>query len=823
MEPQQTREAWGALTPLGPDGRPQTQSQQQLMPPMMQLSPAGSQVSPVQRIVVQSQPAPAPAPAIRMYAVRGGALPPAPIYVQPAPTMGALVENPLASVFLPSSYAAAANGSPDIEPSPSPLPPTPLPERVRVRRSSLPNNVPSHAAPHAVHPAPASAARHGRPASTVAWQANDLPQFSARSTGSTILAALGPNAAEPAEVPRTTVKVAPRPTHLPALAANQDPNNTHHIANDGDDYDDADDDDESHSGNDQNARRTPQQVFATPARAHAASARAWPSLSRNDSETSGVRLPQRYDVRELGNHSALSTAREKLPTYSDQGAMVSMLAKLDPSVGTLVPRFDPAVFLYTLYVPRDTTSVRFFAEPIEGEVRINTKTKERPVKLETNTTNVLIMVFSKSSEFAQDGKYNVSIERVDSLDDLPAYHPPTAPHSQDFRVTKFKFETNDPSKLPLAEGDYVCVLGTTDNGWLYGHRCDVYGAALGEDGFFPPLFVAPAPHLPQPPNTVHVAPATIVTPAPAGTETLLTSPGASIGATADDGDELKQKKQHLQEVSVAGYSLFTILVSLATFIMLMAALSKGSVDSSANPLLGPRYSTLKSLGARWVADIKQGHIYLLFTEIFLPPGIIKFLLDLTLFWTALRGVERRCGFLRAAVIFILAGIIGNLTGAIFVPRWISAGSGSANFGCVGALAALWMHSPAAAASTGPVLLRRAERVIVAVVVLLSMLLGALPGVENWSHVGGLFAGYCSCLMVAGPIFIRNGCSRAAAARLSLVGLITTATLLLSNIINLAFFSDTNSPCDWCMKATCFHTRDFCDVSRLGAPALAYAL
>ena len=383
--------------------------------------------------------------------------------------------------------------------------------------------------------------------------------------------------------------------------------------------------------------------------------------------------------------------------------------------------------------------------------------------------------------------------------------------------------------------------------------------------------------------------------------------------------------------------LFTFTMIAVQLLMLIIALGKGGVHGSENPMLGPSFSTLKSLGGRWVVDIRMGRIYLLFTPLFVPVGIVRFVLDALLLLILGWEIEHEYGSLRTAFVFITAGILSHITGAIFVPSWLIMGCGGALFGLLGAL--FWTHlrgfiifpHPRASMATpisttalyrndtdllkhnpslfhkgrwsgsnkigdsslltnktsfqksgsaftlfnrrstssprNSVTVRRApphfitedattmgtctERaaqtpttadssthptdpelqtyghsrfnrislwrmISISVLVLIALLFGAFPGCDNWTQVGGLVPGFLAAI-VADRSRVQSVLQKRDLSLLQVVAFALLASLVLISVIILTYVTDLTQPCQWCMRATCFDTRDWCDASsRLGS-------
>ena len=121
--------------------------------------------------------------------------------------------------------------------------------------------------------------------------------------------------------------------------------------------------------------------------------------------------------------------------------------------------------------------------------------------------------------------------------------------------------------------------------------------------------------------------------------------------------------------------------------------------------------------------------------IFIHAGIIHIGFNLLLQLTLGRDVEKLIGSIRFAIVYFAAGIFGFVLGGNF------AATGIASCGCSGSLFGIlaitlidllytWKQR------TGPV----KDLMFILVDVIIAFVLGLLPGLDNFSHIGGFFMG-----------------------------------------------------------------------------------
>lgn len=197
---------------------------------------------------------------------------------------------------------------------------------------------------------------------------------------------------------------------------------------------------------------------------------------------------------------------------------------------------------------------------------------------------------------------------------------------------------------------------------------------------------------------------------------------------------------------------------------------------------------------------------------FLPVGIIRFLLDVALHYMVCLSLERMHGFWVVAGVYILSGVGGNLTGAIFLPQWLDMGPNGALFGCMGAMLCIMAINWQAESVT---FLK--QFFIWLALALVYLVMGAFPGTDNWSSIGGLITGFLVALTVFGSSKSAYGhLSQRRRGAMRLIGGASVVVLLTTQLVLLYTVVDDGDPCVWCAEASCFPALDWCTPGRLGA-------
>jgi membrane associated rhomboid family serine protease len=295
-----------------------------------------------------------------------------------------------------------------------------------------------------------------------------------------------------------------------------------------------------------------------------------------------------------------------------------------------------------------------------------------------------------------------------------------------------------------------------------------------------------------------------------------------------------------------GPPYFNIIMVMTEICFLLIGLGRGGIQSHDNPMLGPSFNTLKQLGARWPPTLQEGHVYQLITSLFVPVGVIRFCADVFVHLLVGIWVERNLGFWRTASVFFGAGLVGNISGAIFVPSWLVAGPAPGLFGYFGAY--LWLIlrpsmgfapinfsgnmnlfsctdsasarvEPDMSASTArrnSLLVRvfQWRSVVTFVLLLVGLVLGPFPGSDNWSQVMALLPGGALALLLDPAPVARH--KKRDRGSICVTALHCLCAVILMKFVLFYLVTDVEQVCDWCIRSTCYAHGDWCDpIRRLG--------
>ena len=144
-----------------------------------------------------------------------------------------------------------------------------------------------------------------------------------------------------------------------------------------------------------------------------------------------------------------------------------------------------------------------------------------------------------------------------------------------------------------------------------------------------------------------------------------------------------------------------------------------------------------------------------FTAIFLHAGFLHILFNLMLQLSMCIAVERHIGFIKCAIIYVCSGVAGFLLGANFSPNGIAASGASGSlFGIIAPNLLLFIYC--GRKNTNIYFTKKYTLFIIIMVIeiIVSFVLGLLPGLDNFSHIGGFCMGLLlSVVLLQDPSFV----------------------------------------------------------------------
>ncbi len=146
------------------------------------------------------------------------------------------------------------------------------------------------------------------------------------------------------------------------------------------------------------------------------------------------------------------------------------------------------------------------------------------------------------------------------------------------------------------------------------------------------------------------------------------------------------------------------------------------------------YDYLLLFGAKINAFILQGEIWRLITPVLLHASILHIVFNMYALFSIGPGLERKYGNQSFIALYLISALWGNTFSFLF-SRNASLGASSAIFGLIAAQGVyIYKNRFLLGQSARPMLMN------ILMVIAINMALGLNPGIDNWSHLGGLLGG-----------------------------------------------------------------------------------
>ena len=151
----------------------------------------------------------------------------------------------------------------------------------------------------------------------------------------------------------------------------------------------------------------------------------------------------------------------------------------------------------------------------------------------------------------------------------------------------------------------------------------------------------------------------------------------------------------------------------------------------------------------WFAKINefilQGQLWRLITPILLHGSFLHILMNMYALLIIGPVVERSYGWRRYLALYLLAGAFGNVLSFLLTAE-PSLGASTSIFGLIAAQAIyVYRNRTFFGRAAQPMLIN------IAIVIIINLTIGLIPGIDYWGHVGGLIGGLIFAWL-AGPVY-----------------------------------------------------------------------
>ncbi|KAH3764592.1 beta-lactamase family protein [Pelomyxa schiedti] len=267
----------------------------------------------------------------------------------------------------------------------------------------------------------------------------------------------------------------------------------------------------------------------------------------------------------------------------------------------------------------------------------------------------------------------------------------------------------------------------------------------------------------------------------------------------DDDEELDDDMRNYTLIIPPQHKpFFTLLTTAVMLILYVWELVTGSAAWSwKNPWLWGSVTVagLIDCGGKSAKLILWGEWWRFITPIYLHVSIIHIAMNM---FTQIRlglALERTYGASRVAPIYILSGIMGNIVSTIFLPTQTQAGASGAIFGLNGVLFVDLIQNWKLV--EGPL----KNFICLVISSLFSLVLGILPGIDNFCHIGGFVMGIVSALVFL-PSIVPSTSKCPKMSRILTIIIVTPIMLGLLAVGFTIIYLEIDISCDVCQYIDC---------------------
>jgi rhomboid protease GluP len=193
----------------------------------------------------------------------------------------------------------------------------------------------------------------------------------------------------------------------------------------------------------------------------------------------------------------------------------------------------------------------------------------------------------------------------------------------------------------------------------------------------------------------------------------------------------------------APYMTYALIGVTVTVYVLQVA----SVAVFGYPVSSTNIDWLELYGARINDFIRAGQVWRLLTPALLHGSILHIFFNMYALFSLGTSLERYFGRSRFLILYALGAFTGNVASFLFTSGSYSVGASTAIFGLIGAEGVfLYQNRKLFGAEA-----RRALGNVIFVAAINLFIIGSLPFIDNWGHIGGLLGGLMFTSL-AGPVW-----------------------------------------------------------------------
>jgi len=191
------------------------------------------------------------------------------------------------------------------------------------------------------------------------------------------------------------------------------------------------------------------------------------------------------------------------------------------------------------------------------------------------------------------------------------------------------------------------------------------------------------------------------------------------------------------------YFIYFVMVTCVVYFICTMAVNDWQFEPLVdNPVIGPSSQTLLDCGAKqYNLMVEDGEWWRLISSMFMHGGIIHIMINMLSLRSLGMELENSYGSWKVAFVYLSSGIFGAIISSMFVPDVIGVGASGAIFGLLGATWAELFQDWEVIENQG------LHVIVLTCTTGLNMIMGLMPFLDNFAHMGGLLFGFLTGCIV----------------------------------------------------------------------------
>jgi rhomboid protease GluP len=207
-------------------------------------------------------------------------------------------------------------------------------------------------------------------------------------------------------------------------------------------------------------------------------------------------------------------------------------------------------------------------------------------------------------------------------------------------------------------------------------------------------------------------------------------------------EEATQARNFFEAFRAAPRPIITFALIAINILVFAAMVTSGVSFTNPSPLDAFRF------GANYGPAVVHGQWWRMLTACFVHYGIIHIGMNMIVLYQVGIFTEKLFGGLRFLVVYLIAGLGGNLAGLLIHPDAVGAGASGAVFGIYGAMLAFLLMQRGTVPTNVSLPIAKSAGIFLVINLIYGL---SSPHTDMTAHIGGLITGFVVGCLLARPL------------------------------------------------------------------------